>query len=351
MTAQDVDELPYTVIGETPPRFDFKEENGTVIITGCCLGTQMRMYSFFRDACWQHKNGCTVDVPETINGLPVTAIADGAFKNLHLLLKVTIPESVHSIGDSAFRDCHDLLGVNIPKRVTRLGSLLFSGCERLQSVNITGDILTIDYGAFFHCERLCSVTLPNSVTAIRHKAFCGCDNLSSITIPANVTEIGEQVFISRRLKEIKVDPNNRVFSDIDGVLYNKNATTLIEYPFGKSTVDFVIPNSVAKIMHSLCGVELGSLSIPDRVTCIDEQQFAGNMKLTTVVCGQGITHIGKDAFNQCSRLKKIYFKGNSPTFDGDLPFGGCDNPTIYYHAGASGWGSTYATCPTTTWKA
>ena len=87
-------------------------------------------------------------------------------------------------------------------------------------------------------ESATDVVIPNEidglpVTSIGNLAFSWCKELSSIKIPGSVTSIGGQAFfLCESLTEIAVDEDNQYFCDIDGVLFNKDKTTIIAYPLG-----------------------------------------------------------------------------------------------------------------------
>ena len=102
-----------------------------------------------------------------------------------------------------------------------------------------------------------SVTIPEtitynseiySVTSIGSWTFSGCSGLTSITIPNSVISIGNYAFhYCSGLTEILVSSNNEKYSSENGVLYNKDKTTLIKYPEGKKDTNFTIPNSVTTL--------------------------------------------------------------------------------------------------------
>jgi hypothetical protein len=56
--------------------------------------------------------------------------------------------------------------------------------------------------------------------------------LASISIPGSVTNIGEGAFTggSIKLTTINVDTNNPAYISVDGVLFDRNQTTLLAYP-------------------------------------------------------------------------------------------------------------------------
>ena len=65
-------------------------------------------------------DGGDVTIPDTTNGLLVTAIGDGAFNNCTSLTGITIPNSVTNIGDFVFANCTNLIGITIPAGVTNI---------------------------------------------------------------------------------------------------------------------------------------------------------------------------------------------------------------------------------------
>ena len=76
----------------------------------------------------------TVTLPSQLNGLPVLAIADGAFAGERTLGKVIIPDSVKSIGCRAFEGCTSLTYVSIGKNVEFIGAHAFTGCTAITGI-------------------------------------------------------------------------------------------------------------------------------------------------------------------------------------------------------------------------
>jgi len=155
--------------------------------------------------------------------------------------------------------------------------------------------------------------ISDSVTSIGDHAFYSCDNLTSITIPDSVTNIGDDAFYHcSGLKNITVENSNLNYKDIDGILFNKEGTSLIEYPAGKANETYVIPNSVTSIednAFSWCS-NLKSITIPNSDTSIGVCAFYACGSLISIIIPDSVTSIGTGAFSYCDKLT-IYGTANS----------------------------------------
>ncbi|HOC55664.1 MAG TPA: leucine-rich repeat protein [Verrucomicrobiota bacterium] len=144
--------------------------------------------------------GCSgaLTIPDTIDGLPVTGIADGAFFFCGGLTprSITIPDSVTSIGARAFADCNTLTNVWFGSGVTNIGNAAFQDCFGLTSVTIPGGVTTIAEGPFRGCRGLTNVTFGNGLTSIGVEAFAGCTSLTRIMFPESLTNLAKGAFES-----------------------------------------------------------------------------------------------------------------------------------------------------------
>lgn len=329
-------------------------------------------------------------------GNSVAKIGNRAFYYNNVLASAMIPDSVENIGLEAFYACPSLTSLTIGQGVTNIGEAAFHSCTSLTSITVNTNnsiycspngvlfnksqtmliqypgskpgsytvpesVTNIEDLAFSFCAGLTSISLPISVEYIGVRAFFSCDSLTCVAIPKNVTHIGERAFYAcDGLIAITVDTSNSVYSSSNGVLLNKNQTTLIQCPGGKIG-GYTIPNSVTNIGDEAfvsCD-RLTGMVIPDSVISIGTRAYLSCTSLTNVAIGNSVTHIGDSAFYSCyslvnavipasvtiigdqafygcTNLTRLYFHGYAPHVDGG-PFAPFLNTTIYYLPGAEGW--------------
>ena len=90
-------------------QFVYEVKNGSVIITA------------FKG------NATQVTIPQKIDGLPVSAIGEEAFRGSSIK-RVTISEGISYIDWFAFSDCRELCEIYIPTSVTEIGHGAFDNC-------------------------------------------------------------------------------------------------------------------------------------------------------------------------------------------------------------------------------
>ena len=192
-------------------------------------------------------------------------------------------------------------------------------------------VTSIGGGAFRQCRNLTNVEIPKSVTSIGSGAFDNCTGLETITlISCSITSGIREVTSSEltALKSIIVEGESSLYSSVDGVLFDKEKTTLIRYPLGKTNILYEIPNRVTRIGNyafSDC-TSLTSISIPAGVTSIGGGAFHSCTGLTNIEVADSVTSIGMFAFYGCTSLTSIEIP-NNVTDIGHSAFSNCTGLT------------------------
>lgn len=163
-----------------------------------------------------------------------------------------------------------------------------------------------NYGGFIHS--LTSVLLPLSANSIASYAFGYCSGLTSVTISTSIVSIGSNAFDScTGLTLINVEAANQNYSSINGILFDKNQTTLVQYPGAKPESYYEIPSTVKTIGNYAfirCNL-LTSITIPSSVITIGSYAFYFCKGLTTITIPMSVTTIESFAFRQCTGLTSI----------------------------------------------
>lgn len=288
--------------------WEYKEVNGEIVLTG---------FSTKEDV---------IDIPETIDGKPVTGIDSSSFfKHIYLSKKTfNIPASVTNITIPLIDDydCTPILAYNVhednPAYCSVDGVLYSKDKKSLISYPRYKDdkVATVDECVEVICEnalfggRFEEIILPESLKRIERYAFYSCVWLKELNIPASVNYIDTEAFtIPRSLKALNVDFENETYSSIDGVLYNKDKTAVLLFPTGSDLTSYTVPEGVTTVgewaFRSFSSLD--EIILPDSVETISRKAFYG--------CGahvevpENVKFFGEEAFAMCGITEAIVPEG------------------------------------------
>lgn len=216
-----------------------------------------------------------------------------------------VPEGVELIDNLAFQYCDGITSVTFSSTVVEIGEYAFSYMDNLISIFVPSNVRSLGIFAFGGCSGLTSVTLSNGIVSIGEHAFYDTP-ISSIMIPASTTSLGGNIFAyCDNLVTISVATGNPLFSGVDGMLFNKEQTVLLECPEGKSG-SVSVPYGTIRIgddAFSQC-YKITSIVLADSLTTIGNGSFS-NCKFSSIDIPNNVTHIGYGAFSWCSDLEII----------------------------------------------
>ena len=227
----------------------------------------------------------------------------------------------------------DIRKAVIGKGVQSIGSWAFESCDCLEEAVLNEGLTGIGEMAFAYCGNLGSVTLPSSLGKIGYGAFMST-GLETVSIPAGVRNIGESVFAyCSRLTAISVDPANSKYASVNGVLFNREKTRLIQYPVGKDGTTYIVPNGVTAIeQDAFSWAGLTSVELPDSMRTVGSGAFYYAQELRKIVFPAGSIRIDSFAFGSCQSLRTVVFPGRDVTV-ADYAFTECGSLSGVYYGG------------------
>lgn len=283
----------------------------------------------------------------TVNGLnqtTLTTLYGQAFRNTGFTT-VTLPNSITQIDGSAFAYCANLTTINVPTGIDYVPSEYCYNCPKLTTVTMHNGIRTIKNSAFRDCVKLPSIVLNDQITSIEYDAFWNCQELvltklptaltyiggssfretpkitGTLTIPDGVTEIAGDAFNGCAISSVVIPDGlttlgNSVFANTPNLASVKlpaNLTRIPNYTFQRATAlqHINLPATVTEIGY--CAFDqsaLAEIDLPEGITKIEGSAFA-NTQITTFRIPDGFTaDLGGHCFENCKRLKSIYFGRN-----------------------------------------
>lgn len=306
-------------------------------------------------------------VPDTIDGYPVVAIGEGAFRGNKYLTAILIPDCITSIGDYAFADTN-LDSLVLPAELNSLGRCILSGNKgvteivipktlsstgssysnliegdgpfaesNVQKVTIEAGMTVIPEHLFHKNSTLTSVEIPDTVTEISRYAFAQT-GLENIELPSSVTTLQYEIFSGGNLLQISIPDSvtgmgNAIFqncSKLQKVKLPKARYNISDYTFAGCTSleEIQLPKTVTTIWpHAFDGCSsLKKVEWSDCLESIKDNAFKGCTSLTEIVIPNTVRELGNEAFRNCDGLEKIVIP-NSVTTIGNSVLYDCDSLT------------------------
>jgi len=240
-------------------------------------------------------------------------------------------------------------------RVTKIGECAFNDCTGLTGISIPSSITAIEGEAFVGCHALTGVDIPSSVTRIGIGAFAG-SGLMDVNVPNTVEYIGMHAF--HVTPWFENCPDGLIYLGLVAYCYKgtmpdgtslalKDGTVCVAGDaFGecKGLMNITIPQSVKHIGYRAFSESgLLSVTIPGKVTVIEDDTFNGCTQLTSVTISNSVKEIGASAFAYCTGLESVVL-GNSVGDMGRGVFAGCGNlssVTCYATTAPWTWSDTF----------
>lgn len=326
-------------------------------------------------------------IPSMINGLPVTAIADGAFavveqensedtdenteeKAPPLQLKtLIIPNSITSIGTGILAGCESLHSLQTPlmganKESAQYLGYLFGATKHednardipvsLKCLRLTGEWQTLPAYSLFDCNDLICLSLPEKVTVLEKFALYNCASLKQIDGLEKIVAFGDRALMNCSDLQIVTVGNTAEsigFGAFEGcasirsmtlpfVGRNRTENTYLGYIFGAAQPDFAkgfYPQGLARVVLTDACQTLGNyaffeceplkeITLPEGLTSIGVRAFYGCTSLWSIQLPNTVTTVRELAFADCDALTVIDF-GTGLTSIGINAFYNCDSLT------------------------
>lgn len=291
------------------------------------FGEQVRIINWYSfDNC---SNLMKVNLSEGLE-----EIESGAFCKCKSLKAIILPNTLKKIGEDIFREC-PIESLSIPASIEEISHLFYTGSSTLKSVYYNAPNVKGGDGIFENCKaleqvtfgeqvrvipsntfRLCSalkdIILPEGLEEIGGNAFGYCTSLTSVTIPRSVTTIGSGAFDNCNITSVTINSDALVSKSYRDPDLSAGFVGL-KMIFGKKVQEYILGQdvkSIGEMAFCYCGDALTSVVIPNGVTSIDHDAFAGCANLSYLTIPESVTTIGEGAFWNCKALTSIIIPKN-----------------------------------------
>ncbi|WP_319755538.1 leucine-rich repeat protein [uncultured Sphaerochaeta sp.] len=282
-------------------------------------------------------NDLYVGIPEEIEGMPVTKIGAGAFRDCTQIKGIQIVSSIKSIDADAFMNCTNLEHIEFQDGIQEIGPRAFANCISLEYIQLPNSLRKLSELVFINASSLKRIVLPDGLQTIGAGNFQGCSSLQGIMIPRSVKDIGPYQFLDCSQLNYIASPLSgsgglwatKWDAGFDGLyMWNHiadttafshtpidDATTILTgYDMGEEQ-SIQIPMFMEGYLVSRIGEKaffeqpLTHITIPPSVTHIDGAAFL-NSGVHDIEFPDSLQEIGNDSFRGCSSLESIQWPNN-----------------------------------------
>ena len=258
-------------------------------------------------------------------------------------------------------------GYNATCAYNAIESIDLSACTRLTTL---GD-------SFMAQTNLKAISIPATVTSIGSYAFSNqivqngdvtatMQFSGKVTLPAGLQSLGLYAFGAVNVTEFEIAGSNEVYKTVDGVIFTKDGTKLVNYPFGKTTTSYKVPDGCTTIAEgafksnpNLTSIDFNNVTTIEgtytfaktKITALDHtfekvgnytffntalitaviditgttvptNLFQNSADLVSVTLGEHISALGANAFMSCTNLATVTINGTL-TNVGNNAFSAC----------------------------
>ena len=221
--------------------------------------------------------------------------------------EIKIPDSVETIGNGAFRHCQNLERITLPSALQTLSNGTFYGCAALSEVTFPASLKTIEKSAFGYCRNLSEVKLPASLTTIQSYVFNGCSALKTVFYDGSLAQWNH------------ITANNDADNDADKDVLGYSCPSLVTGDYTAQFISvkddpFAYPPPKTVTITKYTGTE-STVILPSTisswpVTKIGEDALKDNTTITSVTIPDSVTEIGSNAFAGCTNLTSVHYAGD-----------------------------------------
>lgn len=383
------------------------KEIGNYCFTGCSDLVTLNLGGVEKigNGCFYHAGSDFQKALTTVDLSKVKVIGNNSFVNFPNLTSVELSPELESLGTGCFQGCPKVelefpedsryavidnivyecngtgadkqpvsllmlqpnfkgADITLPATVTSIATRAFEGNTILRTIDL-GNVQTVGNYAFLNCTNLVTVNGSENIVNLGSSSFNGCTSLKAFTIGAGCTAdaaaIAKALGGCTALQSFEVEEGNPNCRAEDGVLFNKEGTTLVSYMCDNKT-EYSVPAGVTTIANGAfnnVGSTLTDLTIGNDVTTIGSELFLRNgaSSLEHLTLGSKVESIGNSAFYYCANIRTVACDAlTPPTIPSQWVFsyGTCNNAELIVpeeatdaYMNANGWKEAFGNRVTT----